>query len=197
MTTVIRPTGTRPEFSDYVAARRPALLRIATGLTGDPHSAEDLLQSALTSVYLAWPRIRDPQALDGYVRRAMVNQHTSWWRQAWRRSERTAADVPEPRAHDPRVGARSGVATVVERLVLWDLVQSLPPTQRATLVLRYYEGRSEAETARLLRSSVGAVKSNTSRGLDALRRRYPEAAAAGGARSTMAGPLRRTAPACS
>lgn len=176
MATVTEPPEGVPEFSDFVATRRPALLRIATALTGDPHSAEDLLQSALTSVYLAWPRIRDPRALDAYVRRALVNQHTSWWRQAWRRSERSAADLPEPRPND--VLGASVVPDLEERILLWDLVQGLPPAQRATVVLRYYEGRSEVETARLLRSSVGTVKSNTSRGLEALRRRYPDAAAA-------------------
>jgi DNA-directed RNA polymerase specialized sigma24 family protein len=68
------------EFHDFVAARRPTLLRAAMLLTADRSDAEDLLQSALTKTYLAWNRIHDRAALDGYVRRTMVNINISWWR---------------------------------------------------------------------------------------------------------------------
>ncbi len=85
------------EFSAYVAARQQHLVRTGFLLTGDHHAAEDLVQSALARTYLSWDRIRDKGSLDAYVRRVMVNEHTAWWRRAWRRRERSTDSVPEPR----------------------------------------------------------------------------------------------------
>ena len=68
----------REDFRSYVVARSPALLRTAYLLTGNRADAEDLLQTALAKTYLAWERIREREALDGYVRRVMINTHTSW-----------------------------------------------------------------------------------------------------------------------
>lgn len=158
-------TETPADFTAYVVERRPALLRAARAITGDQHSAEDLLQSALASVCSRWGSLRDRRAADAYVRRAMVHQHASWRRQPWRRRECPFGAVPEPDARwrgDQR--PESGLG-------LWPLVAGLPPRQRAAVVLRYYEGLSEAETSRVLRCSPGTVKSNTSRGLATLRRR--------------------------
>ncbi|NEE33215.1 SigE family RNA polymerase sigma factor, partial [Streptomyces sp. SID7982] len=67
-------------FSSYVRARGPVLLRTARSLTANPCDAEDLLQTALAKTYVAWERIEDHRALDGYVRRALLNTRTSQWR---------------------------------------------------------------------------------------------------------------------
>lgn len=160
------------EFSAYVAARQRALLRTAFLLTGDHHAAEDLVQTALARTYLAWSGIRDKAALDGYVRRVLVNEHTSWWRRAWRRVEHTTDKLPERPTQDP-------TGAVDERDEVWDLVQTLPPRQRAAVVLRFYEDLSEAETAAALNCSVGTVKSQTSRALRTLRTRIAGARLAG------------------
>ena len=66
-----------PSFASYVRARQPVLLRTARSLTANPSDAEDLLQTALTKTYVAWERIEDHRALDGYVRRALLNTRTS------------------------------------------------------------------------------------------------------------------------
>jgi RNA polymerase sigma-70 factor (sigma-E family) len=154
-------------FSEFVAARQQALLRTAYLLTSDLHSAEDLVQISLAKAYLAWDRLRDPRAVEAYVRKIMVNEHTSWWRRAWRRNERSTDTLPEsPTIDDP--------AGFEHRDAMWELVQTLPPKQRAAVVLRYYEDLSEAETARVLGCSVGTVKSQTSRALGALRGRLAE-----------------------
>ena len=150
-------------FSEFVAARQQALLRTAYLLTSDLHSAEDLVQISLAKAYLAWDRLRDPRAVEAYVRKIMVNEHTSWWRRAWRRNERSTETLPESPTVDDQVGFE-------QRDAMWELVQTLPPKQRAAVVLRYYEGLSEAETAHALGVSLGAVKSNTSRGIANLRR---------------------------
>jgi RNA polymerase sigma-70 factor (sigma-E family) len=154
------------EFSEYMAARQPSLLRTAYLLTGDRHTAEDLVQTALAKLYLSWDRVQSHESVDGYVRRILVNEHNSLWRRPWKRRERVTAELPAavtaPGANGPGTGHDPD---------LWALVQTLPGKQRAAVVLRYYEELSEAETAAVLGVSVGTVKSQTSRALAALRTR--------------------------
>lgn len=151
-------------FTSYVEARGSVLLRTARSLTSNPNDAEDLLQTALTKTYQAWERIKDHQALDGYVRRALVNTRTSQWRRR-RVDEQTVAELPEPR---PAPGTDPADQQAVKD-AMWRAVLRLPPRQRAMVVLRYYEDLSEAATAELLGVSVGTVKSAVSRALAKLR----------------------------
>ena len=150
------------QFPAYVAARHAALLRMAYLVTGDRHDAEDLLQTALAKTYLAWDRIEDKCAADAYVRRVLINTHTSWWRRR-KVDEYPTDDVPEPRTgHD-------AMADWDRRAALWAALGRLPRRQRAMVVLRFYEGLTEAETARTLGVAVGTVKSTVSRALEKLR----------------------------
>lgn len=152
------------EFEQYMAARQTGLLRTAYLLTGDRHSAEDLVQTALAKLYLSWDKVQRRELLDGYVRRIMVNEHNSLWRRAWKRKEVSTDALPdEGGVHDEH--------DLGERSALWEFVRTLPPKQRAVVVLRYYEGLSEAEVADVMRISVGTVKSQCSRALAALRER--------------------------
>lgn len=151
----------REDFRSYVAARSPALLRTAYLLTGSRPDAEDLLQTALAKTYLAWGRIREREAVDGYVRKVMVNTQTSFWRRR-RVDERPTDEVPE------RPG-RDVAADLDLHDALWTALATLPKRQRAMVVLRYYEDLPEAEVARVLGVSVGTVKSTTSRALAKLR----------------------------
>jgi RNA polymerase sigma-70 factor (sigma-E family) len=153
------------EFSEYMSFRQPSLLRTAYLLTGDRHTAEDLVQTALAKLYLSWDKVQRQDSLDGYVRRILVNEHNSLWRRAWKKRETTTAELPE----SPSEPEQGGPDTE-----LWALVQSLPRKQRAAVVLRYYEQLSEAETAAVLGVSVGTVKSQTSRALATLRARVGE-----------------------
>ena len=156
------------DFTAYLQARQPSLLRTAYLLTGDRHQAEDLVQNALAKLYLSWDKVRDRGSMDGYVRRIMVNENNSLWRRAWKRREFATDEVPESTpSYDEYDDGRSGE--------LWDLVQTLPRKARAVLVLRYYEELTEAETADLLGISIGTVKSQTSRALATLRERTPAA----------------------
>ncbi|NPC42432.1 SigE family RNA polymerase sigma factor [Nocardioides sp. zg-1230] len=167
-----------PDFASYVAARRPALLRWAHAVAGDPHSAEDLLQDSLVRVLPRWDGIREGAAADAYVRRTITRQYVSWQRQPWRRDEVASAAVPETgrTAHPVAWPVAWPEATPETAGHLWDLVLALPPQQRAAVALRYYEQLSVAETAAVLGCSTGTVKSNTSRGLAALRRLAAEPA---------------------
>jgi RNA polymerase sigma-70 factor (sigma-E family) len=160
-----RLTARDADFSSYMHAREASLLRTAYLLTGDRHTAEDLVQTAFAKLYLSWDKVRDRGSVDGYLRRILVNEHNSLWRRAWKKREHTTEVLPEASHLDEYDGGARGE--------LWDLVQTLPRRARAVVVLRYYEEMTEAETAEVLGISVGTVKSQTSRALAALRERAP------------------------
>jgi RNA polymerase sigma-70 factor (sigma-E family) len=147
------------EFDAFVVARSQALLRTAYLLVRDEALAEDLLQTALTKAWFAWKRINgDPEP---YVRRILVTTSTTWWRRRWTQ-ELPSARLPEPpgmREPDRRDDDHD----------LWTALGHLPRRQRAVVVLRYLEDRSEAETADLLECSVGTVKSQCAKALSKLR----------------------------
>ena len=150
-----------PGFRDFVTERSAALLRTAYLLTGNQADAEDLLQAALAKTYRAWQGIQDLGALDGYVRRAMVNTHISWWRQR-RVKEYPTEDIP-----DQPVADHAGDSEVHDSLSR--ALRRLPDRMRAAVVLRYYEDMSEAEIAGVLGISLGTVKSTVSRAVAKLR----------------------------
>lgn len=144
-----------------MTSRRAALLRTAYLLTGHQADAEDLLQAALAKTYLAWRRIEDYGALDGYVRRAMVNTHISWWRR------RRVEEYPTDEIPDQPVADHAGDSELHDTLSR--ALRRLPERMRAAVVLRYYEDMSEAEIAGVLGVSLGTVKSTVSRAVAKLR----------------------------
>ena len=153
------------DFEEFVHARGNALLRTAHLLTGDRGHAEDLLQTALERLARSWRRIDgDPE---GYARRILANLATDRWRQRGRRV-REVSDAEYDRASpgDP-------VAAVEQRHDPVRALQTLPPRQRAVLVLRYFDDQSEAQVAAALGISVGTVKSTSSKALARLRGSYP------------------------
>ncbi|MEU3732949.1 SigE family RNA polymerase sigma factor [Streptomyces sp. NPDC033538] len=165
MATARTQTFPYPSFSSYVRARQPVLLRTARSLTANPSDAEDLLQTALAKTYVAWERIEDHRALDGYVRRALLNTRTSQWRK--RKVDEFACDeLPEP---EPVPAGDDPAERQALRDAMWRAIMKLPARQRAMVVLRYYEDLSEARTAEVLGVSVGTVKSAVSRALGKLR----------------------------
>ena len=127
-------------FNEFVQGRSTAHLRTAYLLTGDWAAAEDLLQTTMAKVYLAWGRIDDRDNVDAYVRRVRVTTYSSWWRRAWR-GERPTADLPERAGADP-------MAAADQRDRIRRALAELPKRQRAAVVLRHYDDLSEAETAR-------------------------------------------------
>ncbi|WP_150241732.1 SigE family RNA polymerase sigma factor [Nocardiopsis quinghaiensis] len=149
------------EFSRYVAERGPALLRMARSLTNSHADAEDLLQAALVKTFLSWDRITNPKAIDGYVRRAMVNTQISEWRRK-RLDVYPTDEIPEQRVDDPTW--RSDLADVVKRAI-----DRLPNRQRTTVVLRYYDDLTEAQIAQRMGVTLGTVKSTLSRAVEKLR----------------------------
>jgi RNA polymerase sigma-70 factor (sigma-E family) len=148
-------------FREYVTSRNGSLLRMALLLTRNRADAEDLVQAALAKTFQAWDRIREPGAVDGYVRRAIVNTHISWWRR------RRVEEYPTDEIPDQPVLDHAGDSEL--RDALRRAIERLPRRMRAAVVLRYYEDMSEAEIADVLGVSLGTVKSTVSRAVAKLR----------------------------
>lgn len=155
----------REDFEEYVAARYGALVRSAYLLVGNRADAEDLVQTALSRLVTAWPRISgDPER---YVRTVLVRESvTRWRRRRWR--EVSSERLPEAAAPGQLDHAAA------ERVALHSALGQLSPRQRAVVALRFYEDLSVAETAELLRCSEGTVKSQTHDALARLRGLLPD-----------------------
>ncbi len=150
------------EYTDFVLARQAHLRRVAYAICGDWNRADDVLQTALVKLYVAWPRLRRDGREEAYVRQIIVRADIDEHRRPWRRQE-----TPGLEGFD--LAARPGLA-VEERSALVDALQSLPPMQRRAVVLRHWLGLSVEETATELGVATGTVKSHTSRGVAALQR---------------------------
>lgn len=150
------------EYVAFVTARRAHLRRIAYAICGDWHQAEDLLQTALVKLYLAWPRVRRDGREEAYVRRILVRANIDEHRRPHRR------EAPGLEGHDPST-TDPDLAGLPERDALFAALQELPVMQRKTVLLRHWLGLSVTETATELGISPGTVKSHTSRGLEKLQ----------------------------
>lgn len=158
-------SSTEAEFRAFVVSRWPRMLRTAHLLTGHHHDAEDLVQAALAKAYVKWERIQAADDPDSYVWRIMINANVDRLRRMRLREWLTTRfpDSPGPERADD-VAERSA-----ERSAVLAALARLPAKQRAVVVLRYLEDRSESEVARLLGTGVGTVRSHTARALKKLR----------------------------
>ncbi|MCL7423506.1 SigE family RNA polymerase sigma factor [Streptomyces sp. YS415] len=154
------------EFRSFVTGRWPRLMRTAFLLTGEQHAAEDLVQSTLEQVYVAWRRVGSADEPDAYVRRVMINSHA-------RKHRRRLKEFLAPKDDSglvrevPDTGDR--IAQADDRNALLTALAQLPPRQREAVVLRYWEDLTETQTAQAMGCSVGAVKSNAAKGIAKLR----------------------------
>ncbi|AOS60923.1 SigE family RNA polymerase sigma factor [Actinoalloteichus hymeniacidonis] len=150
------------EFTEFFAGRFDTARRTAYALCGDWSEAEEIAQAAFVRIYARWAKIRRDDA-PGYLRVTLTRVFLDSRRRG-RQLEKPVAEPPdrpgvEKRGHD-------------ERQELISALQRVPPRQRATLVLRFVQDLSIEQTAQVLKCSKGTVKSQTARGLDALRRAY-------------------------
>ena len=155
-------------FAEFVAARQTHLRRVAYTICGDWHRAEDLLQTALIKLYVAWPRLRDPSAAEAYTRRILVRTNIDDSRRPWRRESTVLSE------HDGPINTE---IPDEERHPVVDALQELPLMQRKAVVLRHLIGLSVSETADALGIAEGTVKSQPSRGLTALEKALASTAA--------------------
>lgn len=148
-------------YVDFVTARQAHLRRVAYAVCGDWHDADDLLQTALTKLYVAWPRVAHDGRQEAYARQIIVRANIDAFRRRSARpvtSELTGAEVESA----PTVG-------VEERSALFDALQELPEMQRKVVVLRHWLGLSVRETATELGIAEGTVKSHASRAAERLQ----------------------------
>ena len=152
-----RPTD--EDFTAFVETAWPSLYRTAYLLVGERGLAEDLVQTTLAKTYVSWGRVRDRGAAGVYARTVLVNTASSWFRRRSWNSETSTADLPD----------RPVTAPEDDRPLLVAALRSLPPRQRAVVVLRFYEDLSVEQTAQALGINPGTVKSQTSHALAKLR----------------------------
>jgi RNA polymerase sigma-70 factor (sigma-E family) len=147
-------------FDEFVRARWPATVRLATALTLDHGHAEDLAQEALAKLWFHWTKVFDENP-EAYLRRIVLTTFLSRRRRRWW-GEHATADLPE-------LPATAQTSQVDDRESLRQALRAVSPKQRAVIFLRYAEDLPEQEVAELLGCSVGTVKSHASRGLAVLR----------------------------
>jgi RNA polymerase sigma-70 factor (sigma-E family) len=152
-------------FSEYATRRLAPLRRLGFLLCGDWHLAEDAVSTVMTKVYVGWQRIQQSDNLDAYVRRMLVRAIIDERRRPWRRETPAQYPLVSP--------SEAGPDTTHDRMVLREALSRMPPGRRAVLVLRYFEELSVEETAAAMGCSTGTVKSQTARGLAALRELLP------------------------
>ncbi|GAA2350660.1 RNA polymerase subunit sigma-24 [Catellatospora methionotrophica] len=151
-------------YEEFVNSRLGALARYAVMLTGDQHTAQDLVQETMVRVQLNWRRVARADVPERYVKRMMINQYTDWRRGSWLRRVflRPDADqaVAVPVDHAQRTADRDQI---------WSVLATLPRQQRAALVLRYYEDLPDVEIAEMLGCTVGTARGYISKALTRLR----------------------------
>lgn len=154
------------EFTRYVHTHRGRMVRLARLLTGgDVHWAEDLVQTALTKLYLKWAAVRPEVGAARYADKILVNVFLDEKRRFWRHRETLTDELAEP-ALSTTGGTGSGRE---DRLDVLAALEQLPKRQRAAVVLRFFADLDVAAVAELMSCSQGTVKSQTARGLDKLR----------------------------
>jgi RNA polymerase sigma-70 factor (sigma-E family) len=169
------PTRSRPaqraraDFDQFVAASGDALLRTAYLMVWDAAEAEDLVQECLLAVARRWPRIRRMDHPHAYARRVLVNLALDGAQRRTRHRQELVGDETATLSAAPDESSARRLNAVGVRAELSQALGTLPPRQRAVLVLRYFEDLSEAQAAELLGCSVGTVKSTASRGLTRLQ----------------------------
>jgi RNA polymerase sigma-70 factor (sigma-E family) len=172
------PSNDDDGYVEFVRAASGRLFRTAYAVSGDYQLAEDAVQAALASAYSRWRKVSAADNPEAYVQRMVLNQLLSWRRRAWTRHEVPSADPPVQ--HSP-VPVESAYGDQDE---VWRALATLPPRQRAVVVLRYVEDLSVAETAAALGVRDGTVKSQSSAAMSRLRDRLGtvERASEGGSR---------------
>jgi RNA polymerase sigma-70 factor (sigma-E family) len=148
------------EFTEFATAAVRRLRRTAYLMCGDWHRAEDAAQEALVRIYRRWDKLHSG-GLNTYAHKAVVSVVLDQAKRPSRREHVTEDPIERPQA--------DAAGTIDDRLLVIAALTRLPPRQRACVVLRYYADLSIEDTATALGIGVGAVKSQSSRGLAALR----------------------------
>lgn len=157
-----------PTLSSLIDAHGAELLRYAQHLTGDPHSAQDLVQQALLAVLVSLRKrdttILNPQA---YLITTITRAHLRRFRSG-RQDELLIGD-DEHGSVDRAVETDDIDARVIDRELLRRELRALDPRERIVLIQRYYLDRPDAEIAAALGVAEPTVRSIAARSLAKLR----------------------------
>lgn len=153
-------------FEDYVAARSVQLQRFAYLVTRHAEDARDLVQDALLGLFPRWAQVSAGGNVDAYVKRSIVNASISRWRRSGREQP---AELPEYADATP-----DHAPGVTDAELAWQLCETLPPLQRAAVVLRFYEDLDFAEIGGILGCAEATARSHVHRALTRLRTRLIE-----------------------
>lgn len=158
-------TTTSGRLEALYVEHAPSALRFAFYLCGDREQARDLVQDAFARVAGRFSHLRRPDVFGTYLRRTIVNLHTSRLRRLRLERAYLAREASRPIANpeQPDTGERDEV---------WRAILSLPARQRAAIVLRFYEDLSEREAAEIVGCSVGALNQLVARATATLRERF-------------------------
>ncbi|HJQ00597.1 MAG TPA: SigE family RNA polymerase sigma factor [Jatrophihabitans sp.] len=148
-------------FEEYARQHTGQLLRLATVLADDRGTAEDVVQEVLIRAHRNWPKISKLSYPHAYLRRMVVNESISW-RRKWGHVQA----VPDLELERSTAGHEGRHA---DRDELLAQLRILGPKVRAAIVLRYFEGLSDAEIAESLHCQQVTVRGYIYRGLKALR----------------------------
>jgi RNA polymerase sigma-70 factor, ECF subfamily len=165
--------GDREAFGTLFGRHRDRLWAVALRTTGDPEDAADALQDAMVAAFRRADSYRGDAAVTTWLHRIVVNACLDRLR---RRAVRRADPLPDDLDEGP--GGQSGGTTAgaavrdpadvavdhERRATVLAALATLPPDQRAALVLVDVEGYSVEETAAILDCAPGTVKSRCSRG---------------------------------
>jgi len=139
------------------------LVRLARHLVDEEADAEDVVMDAFVGLSRRWQHVRRTEDAFFYLRASVVNGSRSRLRRLKVARERRHTQLDRDSAPADQV-----VMAHLEHEAVVRALRDLPRRQREVLVLRYYDGASEAEIAETLDISVGSVKTHASRGLHAV-----------------------------
>lgn len=151
-----------------VRERGPALFGYAYVLTGSRDRADDLLQDALVRTFKSGRALVSIDSAHSYVKRAITTAFIDEGRRTARRPQRSATEPSEHLVISP-----DHAASIDEVLDLRAALLTLPPRERACVVLRYLEDQSVAGVAQSLGIAEGTVKRYLSDGVARLRAASP------------------------
>ena len=149
--------------TELYAAYYGQLVRLALLLVHDLQTAEEVVQDAFEAMHNAWRRLRDSEKALSYLKQSVVNRSRSVLR------HRKVVDLHPPKPAPDEPSAEHAVLALLERSAVVSALRALPERQREAIVLRYYADLAEADIAKVMGISRGAVKSHTARAMAALK----------------------------
>ena len=146
----------RAELNRLVSQHMEAVHNFAIRLTGNAHTAEDIMQEALLKASKHWRTFKGQSSFRTWLIRIVINAFRDHIRCERVRTDDLPDEIRDLAAVDPATGVdASDVGEIVA-----GAVSSLPPRQREGLVLKTYEGLSTQATADLLGIDEKNVRTN-------------------------------------